>query len=132
MLTETQLLETRATVHKIAKRFKYLGGADDLTQTAILHMWENREKFDGVDPINWAARTTRRQFINMLKSRMTRRGVLGMFALVGGYYPRAVSTPEETCYANECARVHEVSRLACAHLYRPEVRARELTAKVLA
>lgn len=132
MLTETQLLDARATVHRVAKRFKYLAGVDDLVQDVLLEMWKCREDFVGDDATHWAAKVSRQQFMKKLRDRNTRQGVLAGFKIAGGYYPRAVSTPEETCYARECARVHEVSRLACAHLYRPEVRARELTAKVLA
>jgi DNA-directed RNA polymerase specialized sigma24 family protein len=107
MLTEAQLLASRPTVMRIAKRFEYLGGIDDLTQVAMLHLWEKRAEFDGLDieAVHWAARVARRKFIDAARRRGRELDALATLQAAGGGH-RGVATPEETCFARECARVH--------------------------
>jgi RNA polymerase sigma factor (sigma-70 family) len=135
MLTETQLLATRPIVLKIAKGFQYLGALDDLVQEAMLTMWRSRDKFDGEDAEHWAARVARHRFVSMARRRGLELDALAQFTSAGGYYPRGVATPEDTCYARECARVHNDSQKRYAHWAgRPqaEQRARERTARAVA
>jgi DNA-directed RNA polymerase specialized sigma24 family protein len=103
MLTETQLLAVRPIVRSVARGYPNAGEVEDLTQEVMLRLWEARSTFTGTDAeaMHFAGRVARRVCIDLARSSAADRRRTEYFTARGGFYPRAIATPEETYLACE-------------------------------
>jgi RNA polymerase sigma factor (sigma-70 family) len=104
MLNAAELLEVRPVVQRVARRFADTTGAsvEDLTQAALLRLWERRATFNARVALRaWAYQISQSTFLNMaIRAKRERDGM--QTAAILARVP--VPTPEDIARANEMGR----------------------------
>lgn len=132
MLTEHQLLIAQPIIRRIALGFPNAGEAEDLTQTALLHVWSKRSLFMGDDrgAEHFIARVAHRVCISAARHAVVYREA----EKLGADNTRGVATPEETLLAKEALGIFAAQMQKRAANKNPTQalhRARQATAKAL-
>jgi RNA polymerase sigma factor (sigma-70 family) len=113
MLNAVELLEVRPVVQRVARRFADTASTsvEDLTQAALLRLWERRETFNARVALRaWAFQISQSLFLDMARRAKRERDGMQTAAILARV---PVPTPEDIAGANEIGRLAAVAFAGC-------------------